>query len=151
MRRKDREITDFMQIETIIREANFCRLGMSDTSHQPYVVPMCFGYSNGTVYFHSASEGRKIAILQKNPQVCIEFDTNCHIKTGDIACRWGFRYQCVIGFGKAVFIESLQEKQIALDIIMKQYSDGAFTYSDDALSRMVTFKVKLTEISGKTA
>ncbi len=150
MRRKDREVMSFDQIEAIIRESSVCKLGMSD-NHQPYVVPLGFGYSNSIVYFHSASEGKIIGILKKNPLVCVEFDTNCQMDTGDFACRWGARYHCVVGFGKAEFIESPQEKRMALDILMKQYSDSAFTYPDSVLSRITVFKVKLTEVSGKTA
>ena len=73
MRRKDKEISDRSAIEDIIKRSTVCRLAMSD-NNSPYVIPINFGYENSTVYFHSAREGRKIDILKKNPNVCIEFD-----------------------------------------------------------------------------
>ena len=54
MRRKDRG--------AILDEALVCRIGLSD-GKDPYVVPVCFGYGNGSVYIHAAGEGRKLALL----------------------------------------------------------------------------------------
>jgi len=150
MRRKDKEITDPEAIVSIIRRSTVCRLGMSDDG-QPYVIPMSFGYQDGAVYFHCAPEGRKIEILRKNPQVCIEFDVDCVLKTGDSACKWGFHFQSAIAFGVAAIIEDSKEKQAALDIIMRQYSGEAFTYPESALDKIVVIKVSVTELTGKAA
>ena len=60
MRRKDREITDRAEIEAILNEAMVCRIGLADDG-EPYVVPVSFGYEDGSVYIHSAPEGKKIA------------------------------------------------------------------------------------------
>ena len=150
MRRKDREIKDPESIASIIRRSTVCRLAMSD-NNQPYVIPMSFGYKDGAVYFHCAPEGRKVEILRKNPRVCIEFDVDCRLKTGDGACNWGFYYQSAIAFGVAAFIEDPTEKQAALDIIMRQYSDEAFTYPESALAKIVVIRVGVTELTGKAA
>ena len=150
MRRKDKEITDCNKIESIILRSAFCRLGMSDNNH-PYVVPMSFGYRDSTVYFHSAPEGRKIDILQNNPNVCIQFDADCRIKKGETACRWGAVFQSAVGFGEAVFITDSEQKQLALDIIMKHYSDDAFSYTEASLQKITVFKVILEKLTGKEA
>ncbi len=59
MRRKEKEIADKSEIESIIRKSLVCRLGIVDAG-LPYIVPLCFGYDNGALFFHSAKEGRKI-------------------------------------------------------------------------------------------
>jgi nitroimidazol reductase NimA-like FMN-containing flavoprotein (pyridoxamine 5'-phosphate oxidase superfamily) len=150
MRRKDKEITDPEAIVSIIRRSTVCRLGMSDDG-QPYVIPMSFGYQDGAVYFHCAPEGRKIEILRKNPRVCIEFDVDCLLKTGDSACKWGFHFNSAIAFGVAAIIEDSTEKQAALDIIMRQYSGDVFMYSESALDKIVVIRVNVTELTGKAA
>lgn len=150
MRRKDREIKDPQVIASVIRSSTVCRLGMSDDG-QPYVIPMSFGYRDGALYFHSASEGRKIDILRKNPRVCIEFDADCRLKTGDGPCNWGFYYQSVTAFGVAAFVEDAAEKRAALDIIMGQYSDRAFTYPESTVAKILVIKVSVTELTGKAA
>ena len=43
MRRKDKEILDKKEIESIIKKAGVCRLGLSD-NNIPYIVPLNFGY-----------------------------------------------------------------------------------------------------------
>jgi len=150
MRRKDKEMTDPEAIASVIQKSTVCRLGMSD-DNQPYVIPMSFGYQDGAVYFHCAPEGRKIEILRKNPRVCIEFDVDCRLKTGDSACKWGFYFQSAIAFGVAAFIEDVVEKRAALDIIMRQYSKEVFTYPESALEKIVVIRVTVTELTGKAA
>ncbi len=53
MRWKDREISDESGIEAIINKAVVCRLGIVN-GNTPYVVPLCFGYHDNKLYFHSA-------------------------------------------------------------------------------------------------
>ena len=50
MRRKDREITDRSKLEKIIKKSRICRLAMVD-GNVPYVVPLNFGYCDGTLFF----------------------------------------------------------------------------------------------------
>ena len=150
MRRKDKEMTDPDAIASIIGKSTVCRLAMSDDG-QPYVIPMSFGYKDGVVYFHSASEGRKIDILRKNPRVCIEFEADCRLKTADTACNWGFSFQSAVAFGVAVFVEDASEKRAALDVIMRQYSDETFTYVESTVDKIVVFNVPVTGLTGKAA
>jgi len=64
MRRSDKEITDKKVIEEIISDSIVCKLAVAD-DNQPYIVPVCFGLKDNTLYFHSAPEGKKIDILKK--------------------------------------------------------------------------------------
>lgn len=85
MRRRDREITDISVMESIIRDSSVCRMGLCD-GDRPYVVPMNFGYRDGKVYMHSALEGKKLDIIRKNPDVCLEFETDLEIVRAEEAC-----------------------------------------------------------------
>ena len=149
LRRKEKEITDKSEIESIIRKSLVCRLGILDEG-LPYIVPLCFGYDNGALFFHSAKEGRKIEILKKNNQVCFEFDIAAEVQPGGRkACAWGMRYRSVIGFGKALFIEDPDERRKALDVIMRQYADGDFEYSEKSFEKALVIKVEIESITGK--
>jgi len=148
MRRKDKEIAERAEMESIIRESTICRLALAD-NEQPYIVPLCFGYKDNSLYFHSAAEGKKIDILRKNKNVCFEFDVGSEIKTGKTACEWGMKYRSVIGFGNASFLEDPDSKQAALDIIMQQYSDRSFAYSEKILKKTLVIKVEITHMTGK--
>ena len=52
MRKKEREIKDMKEIESIILSTKVCRVAFSD-GDQPYIVPLCFGYRNNALYFHA--------------------------------------------------------------------------------------------------
>jgi nitroimidazol reductase NimA-like FMN-containing flavoprotein (pyridoxamine 5'-phosphate oxidase superfamily) len=148
MRRTDREIIDPEEIEEIIRSAHVCRLGMID-GNRPYVVPLNFGYCNGTFYFHSAREGRKIEILARGQQVCIEIDGGHELVTAKATCDWGMRYASVIAYGMPRLIEDPHAKRGALSVIMAHYATGDFEFAESALAATVVIAVDVEEITGK--
>ena len=146
MRRKDREISDLGEIESIIQGADICRLAFCDRNI-PYVVPLCFGYTRGEIYFHSAKEGRKLDMLHNNGRVCFEMDIDQElIRSMD---RCSMRYRSVIGYGLASIVEEQDEKARALDLIMNHYHQEPIIYPEEALERTVIIKVEIEEITGK--
>jgi len=148
MRRKDKEIKDKAQIEQIIGQAQVCHLALAADS-QPYVVPLNFGYRDGSVYFHSASQGRKIDMLKANPRVCLAFSNPREIVRGATSCDWGQRFASVIAFGNARLVENEAGKREALDIIMAHYGGSGGDYPDKQLKITAVIEVKLAEMSGK--
>ena len=148
MRRKDKEISDESKINAFIAKANICRLGMVN-GDKPYIVPLCFGYHENFLYFHGTLKGRKIDILKSNPNVCFEFDTASQPIESEKACDWSMKYQSVIGFGKAIFIESLDEKRKALGLIMANYSERKFQFLENMLKVTAVIKVEIESITGK--
>lgn len=148
MRRKEKEISTIEEIEKVIKQAEICRLAMS-LDDVPYLVPLCFGYQRGVLYFHSADDGKKIEILRKNPNVCFEFEGNNKILAAEKACNWSAVYKSVIGFGQVEFVEDEKEKIEALDRIMSQYSEGNWEYKPKMLQKTLIFKVIVEEITGK--
>ena len=88
MRRREKEITDESTLESIILASLVCRLALSD-GNQPYIVPLCFGYQDKTLYFHSALEGKKIDIIKHNQNVCFEFDLVL-VRAGSFFLYYGF-------------------------------------------------------------
>lgn len=148
MRRSEKEITDKSAIEAIINASLVCRLALSD-GDQPYIVPLSFGYQDRTLYFHSALEGKKIDILRENNRICFEFDVNTEIIEAEKACKWGIKYQSVIGFGKAVLVENIEEKQKALNIIFSHYSDRNSQFPDNAVKKIAIIKIEIESMTGK--
>jgi uncharacterized protein len=148
MRRNDREITDKKVIEDIILRSKVCKLAMCE-ENMPYIVPLCFGFKNDTLYFHSAPKGKKIGILKKNPNVCFEFEILSQVIKSAKACKWGMKYRSVIGFGKASFVDDDNLKRQAFDIIMNQYADGSFIYEEASLKSAVIIKIKIHSMTGK--
>lgn len=151
MRRKDREITDKEKIISIIRRCHCCRLGLFD-GEEVYIVPMNFGFEEeeNAFYFHCAKEGRKIEILSKNPKVAFEMDTNYKLNGGELACDYSARFQSVMGKGTVSFVEEVQEKIKALDLIMYQETQkSGWTYGEAMLKEVCIFKLSIEDLSCK--
>jgi nitroimidazol reductase NimA-like FMN-containing flavoprotein (pyridoxamine 5'-phosphate oxidase superfamily) len=148
MRRSEREIADRSAIEEIISRSKVCKLAMCD-GRIPYIVPMCFGFKDNTLFFHSAPKGKKIDILKKNPNVCFEFEILTQVIQSAKACKWGMKYRSVIGFGTASFIAEDDLKRQAFDIIMNQYADGSFLYEEASLKSAIIIKVEIHNMTGK--
>ena len=148
MRRKEKQMTDTKQMEQILAQAQVCRLAMVDKG-QPYVVPLNFGYRDGVLYFHSALEGRKIDVLNANPEVCFVVDEQVKMNKAAAACDWGVSYRSVIGTGTARMLETAAEKKAGLDIIMAQYSDRSFDYPEEKLAKTAVIQVTIHEMTGK--
>jgi len=64
MRRKEKEITEKSEIEDVIHKAIVCRMGLSD-NNIPYIVPMCFGYKDNTIFVHGFLKGKKSTFFKK--------------------------------------------------------------------------------------
>lgn len=150
MIRTEREISDESCINAILQKSTVCRLGMVD-GDKPYVVPLCFGYDDSCLYVHGSIKGRKIDILRRNPNVCFEFDLIAEpIESAD-PCDWSMKYQSVIGFGKAVFLDSTEDKRQALDVIMAQYSNRQYQFPDNMLKATAVIKIEIDSITCKQA
>ena len=150
MRRKDKEITDPLAIEAIIQSARICRLGLIDEG-RPYIVPLCFGYRKNAIFIHSASEGKKIEALRKNPLVCAEFDINTEIVKSEKACNWGMKFQSVIVFGRAFFLDTISEKRNALHTILDHYACDPDTLSNNRLITTAVIRIDIERMTGKQA
>jgi len=149
MRRKDKEIKDKKEIESIINRAIVCRIALSD-NNMPYIVPINFGYKDNCLYIHSATEGKKIDIIKKNNDICFEIDIAHEILQGKSACHTTMKYYSVIGYGKAYIIDDSEEKIKALNIIIEHYlPEIPHEYSEKFLKKIVIIKIEIDNMTGK--
>ncbi len=150
MRRKEKEITDRAHIDSILKRAEIGHLGLADND-APYVVPVNYGYSDGFVYIHSASEGMKIDTLKKNNRVCFQVEAGVTLIKGANPCRWGVEYESVIGVGSATFVDDLEEKKKALAAIFKQYSGHFHDFSEDEANKVTIIRLQFDSLTGKVS
>lgn len=149
---KSRIITTPSAMEEIIAKCGYCSMAMVDKNHEPYVLPMNFGYAEGVVYLHSAPDGKKVDILRNNRRVCLAFSTD-HVlrhQNEDVACSYSMKYRSVLVYGKVEFIDDPNEKRQALNILMKQYTGrGDFDYNDPAIMNVLVYKVVADKMEGR--
>ncbi len=153
MRRKDREVIEINEIESIIRQCKTCHVAMVDEG-QPYVVPLSFGYeiigASLTLYFHSAKVGRKIDILNKNSRVCFEMSNEGIPIHSEIPCNSGFYYSSIIGYGNIEFIEEVNEKCKALSLLMKHQADKEVLFNETQVKGVCVYKISTSDYTGKS-
>jgi uncharacterized protein len=148
LRRKDKQVKNHEEVEAILKRASVLRIALHDEPF-PYLVPVNFGYADGWVYFHSASEGKKIDLIKKNNRVCFETEADFGLIRGDIPCHWSARYASVIGFGRVHLIEDPEGKKKGLGVILRHYSVDTLEIPDTSLARIVVIGIEVESMTGK--
>ena len=148
MRKTKQEITSLKEIEDIIQRADICRLAMC-SNDIPYVVPLNFGYANGSFYFHCAKEGLKLDIIRDNNLVCFEIESDLDLRTTDEPCTWSQKFKSVIGWGRASILEEREEKRHALLIMMNHYEKRAWEIPNEKVDTVSVIEVKVERMTAK--
>ncbi len=172
MRRADRAITDPARIDAILRSATVCRLALA-IANEPYVVPLSFGLADSTpgsvetdftglrlvvrngaecrLYFHAASDGRKLKMLRENPRACFEVEGRVDLWRGESTCDWTMIYESIIGYGRLTEVIDSEEKRHGLECVMRHHgAKGPFDFPDSMLERTAVIRLDITELTGKT-
>jgi len=145
-------IVEKSELESVITRCDVCFVGITETDGSPYVIPMNFGYSNDEIILHSGPHGKHLDLLALNNRVCVTFcsDGKLVYQHPDVACSYSMLAKSVLCKGSVTFIDDLAEKEAALNITMKNYTDRPFTYSQPALVNVKVWRVKVDEMTGKS-
>lgn len=146
------------EMEKLLKKAEVGRLALSDGT-KPYAVPINFLYEDRKIIFHCALEGKKLDIISKNPNCCLEvdefmgevsyhYDALCHLD-----------YDSVLAFGKA-YIENDEDKKLHFfsllhskykEIYRKPTSEGGLLFNRDYpnLGRVHCVVIDVEELTGR--
>jgi len=130
------------------------RIGLCE-GNKPYIVPMNFAYeaidTDLMIYFHGASEGKKLDMIAKNSNACFEADCCYKTLTAESACNWSAEFQSVMGEGKISLVTDEARRIHALDVIMKRYGfEGKPSYKLQSLKAVTILQICVTSITGKS-
>lgn len=148
LRRKDREITDRSEMESIIRSAKTMYMALADND-TPFLVPLHFAFDGTALYFHSAKAGTKIELLKRNPVVCFAISDYFGVEESEYPCDFEARHRTVIGMGTACFVDDDTEKIKALDLIVAQFTEKKFTYPQAKLDATTVVRIEIDSLKGK--
>lgn len=153
MRRKDREVTDPEDIRRIVDKAKILHLGLFDEGY-PYVIPLHFGYEitreEFVFYIHSAKEGHKLDLIEKDPFVCVELDCDAEIiPAGEDPCRYGAAFASFIGRGKAELVRDPDEKIKGLGLLMENQTGRKFTIDAGMAEKVAIIRITVPEFTAK--
>ncbi|MBN1533643.1 MAG: pyridoxamine 5'-phosphate oxidase family protein [Spirochaetes bacterium] len=148
MRRRDKQVLETQWIDEVLTRAQVVRIAMA-AGDEPYLVPMHFAHRDGTVYLHSAPQGKKIDMLRANPRVHIEATVDIEAVAGDKPCSFGTRYRSVMASGSARLLEGREEKREALELISEKYAGSSGPMDDSSVDAVSVIAVSLDGATGK--
>ena len=152
MTKRERQITDMDRILEILDKAKVLHLGLC-VDNKPYVVPMNYGYvfEDGKLvfYLHSAVRGKKLDMLEKNPNVFFSLDCDRVPFEGKVPCQYGLAYSSVMGRGTGKLVEDVEEKKRAMSVLMKTQTHKDFTFEDRLVTIVSVIRIDVTEYTAK--
>ncbi|MBR5437739.1 MAG: pyridoxamine 5'-phosphate oxidase family protein [Clostridia bacterium] len=152
MTKREREVTDMEEIISILDKSKVLHLGLVD-GDEPYVVPMNYGYlmeeGRMTVYLHGALKGRKLDVMRANPKVFFELDCDIVPFEGKTACNYGITYASVMGRGKAVIVEDMEEKKKGLAVLMKTQTGRDFDINEKMAAVVSVIRIDVSDFTAK--
>ena len=152
MTKRERQITDEEQIRHILDTAKVLHLGMC-VDNEPYVVPMNYGYTMEegklVLYLHSAVRGRKLEMLQCNPNVFFSLESDLLPFEGQVPCQYGMAYSSVMGRGTARIVEDVEDKMKAMSILMKTQTEKDFSFTERLVSIVAVIWIDVLEYTAK--
>lgn len=149
MRKTNQEITDKPVLEEILTTSEICWIAMQNDD-LPYLLPFNYGYKDNCIYIHSAPQGMKIDLLQKEPRVSFAIKYEGQLVKDDIACKWATMYRSVTGEGSVEILTNFAEKEAALEIIMQHNGAMAGSVFDKKhVDAVAILKLTIDSLTGK--
>ena len=134
----------------VMDKAPYITVSMTDGEGMPYAVPLSLARTDEqTFYFHCALEGKKLDILQTNPNVCLTAVTKCKPTVGPKDGSFTLEFKSAIAFGRAELVTDDTEKREALRAICLRFLPHHMEAFDAAversMSRTAIVRITLTE------
>lgn len=153
IRRKEKVITNQTQMKKILQQTKYITIGMSE-NNEPYLVTLSHGYDIGSniIYFHCASEGKKIDILKKNNVIWGQ----ALIDKGYVHGKCDHLYATVMFHGHVSFIVDDNEKRHALEVMIRHLERNPEQVmkkqiTEKSLKRVNIGRIDIDYLSGKRA
>lgn len=147
MRRSKQLLLEDEAIEILNRNTSGTLAVLGDEDY-PYAVPMSYVYADGKIYFHSAKSGHKIDAINRHKKVSFTVIDKDEI----VPKKYTTYFRSVIAFGKAFFIEDVDEiKRIATVLAMKYSSDFKEGIADEIESSINAMAIIQLDIEYMTA
>jgi nitroimidazol reductase NimA-like FMN-containing flavoprotein (pyridoxamine 5'-phosphate oxidase superfamily) len=139
------------EMELLLERMPVGRLAVM-TKDGPYTVALNYLFFEGSIYFHSASSGRKVEALQADSRVCFLVDEVGPQVLWEQGCGISQIYRSVVCFGKAEFVKGLIEKRGILERMVQKYVPSSYPLSpmkDQNIEKTVVVRIVIESMSGK--
>jgi nitroimidazol reductase NimA-like FMN-containing flavoprotein (pyridoxamine 5'-phosphate oxidase superfamily) len=149
VRRREREITDMDEMRMVLKNTKYVTVAFC-MNNEPYLVALNHGcdQAHNCIYFHCASEGKKLVYAEANPNVWGQA-----ILDFGVTEECNYAYTSVHFSGTLSLITDLAEKQHAMEILVRQVSINPEVklskIKTEKLASTTMGKININYMSGK--
>ena len=149
VRRKDREMIDNAEMLAVLKAVKYLTVAVC-MGNEPYLVSLSHGYDveNNCLYFHCASEGKKLVYVRANPKVWGQAMLDYGV-TDDC----DYAYTSVHFWGNIQLVKDLAEKHHAMEVLVRQQSDTPEAklakISPEKLAKTTMLRIDIEGVTGK--
>jgi len=151
VRDRERALDSQEEIMGILARGRFMTVAMCKDGH-PYLVSVNYSFDRDAMrlYFHCAREGRKLEIIESNPEVWGQVLEDL----GYLSGRCDYGYRTVMFWGKAGLVEDMGEKRKALEMMINRLEPNADALrkrliKDSRLGEVTVVRIALDGMTGK--
>lgn len=156
---------------SVIDKSTYGVVSMIGEDNEPYGIPLSIVRDGDTLYFHSAMDGDKVRILNKNPSVSVAFIGETKIPENYteneldeivkdeskavllISSVFTTEYESAVVKGQVKLVEDEEEKINAMKLVCEKYTPTKMKYFhvaiNSGLKRTNVYKIEIDNITGK--
>ena len=143
MRRTERQMLDREFMHAVLRDAQEIYIAMN-AKGAPYVLPVNHVFHEDCIYFHCATEGRKLDLLRTDPRV--GFSTAVGIAVDGATTR----YRSVCGNGVAEIVTAADVKNSVLKAIAARFNAPChFPLAAEKFAATGIVRIRIENMTGK--
>jgi len=151
LRRQDKEIKDPEKLKKILKETHYVTLALVKDG-EPYLVSLSHAYdeAENCIYFHSASEGKKLDYMRGNPVVWGQALLDHGYHKGECS----HLYASVMFRGNIKFIEDTKSKRSVFRMMVNQIEPEPNSIMDrmvnsEGIPSTVVGRINIEYMTGK--
>ena len=137
------------EMERILNEETVGYVGLCSDG-EPYVIPVNYVYTDGTIVFHGSFTGKKNDFIRANPRTCFVVGrqtgevrdhagaTSCHIDNDSVIC-----------YGTARLVENVEERWAALNVFNRRFHPETDGIARERAEKCCVVEIRITEMTGR--
>jgi len=148
MRREDRRLDDTAAM-ALLKRGEYGILSTTGKDNRPYGIPVNYVVMEDAIFFHCATEGRKLENITANRGVSF-----CVVgRTELLPEKFSTRYESVVVSGDAGVVEEPELKEKALNALVGKYAPGNMdagkAYIEKLMDKTAVVRISIDHLIGK--
>ena len=148
LRREDRRLDDAAAM-ALLKRGEYGILSTCGKDDRPYGIPVNYAVMEDAIFFHCATEGRKLENIAANRGVSF-----CVVgRTEPLPEKFSTRYESVVVSGDAGVVADMELKKTALRALVAKYAPGNVAagkaYIDKLMDKTAVVRISIDHLIGK--